>query len=83
MRNMQNPETKPCLECGGDRVFVSTVVRGTSGLPGNIIFQQPRRSVSFFGKNKRSNNSSSQALVCLQCGHTTFFATQTENLIPD
>ena len=74
---------KVCPECSGERVFVSTDVRGRSGLSGNIIFNQARRSISLFGKNKKSNTSSSQALVCTQCGYTVLYATQPKILIPD
>lgn len=55
MQKIQDLALKPCIECGGDRVLVSTVVRGLAGLPDNIILKQPHRSIVPFGKNKRSN----------------------------
>jgi transposase len=72
---MQNPEEKPCPECGGKRVFVQY-----SGY-GLIILRQPTHHVPIFGN--QTNTSVTQALTCTQCGLTTIYALTPQNLVPN
>ncbi len=51
--------SRPCVECGGERILADT-------LPNVVLTQYDR---GLFAKS-----SHTVALVCTYCGHTTFYA---------
>ena len=67
----QPPPTKPCPECGGERVTVqlSTVLQAA----------KERIAVGFF--SSQSKTSYLYALTCTTCGYTALYAEQPGNLI--
>ena len=73
---MDDPEMKPCPECGGRRVWVSYLYTG------GVLLKQPGRSPSRFS-SKKQNYSNTSALACTVCGYTSIYADQPGNLIPD
>src|SRR5262245_59449613 len=70
---------KPCPECGGQRVKVSSFEFGY--IKGALWLVQGRRKTGFF--YTRSNESLANTLTCLKCGYTAWYAQSPENLIPD
>jgi predicted nucleic-acid-binding Zn-ribbon protein len=77
-----------CQECGSRRVFVQVNI--TTPLTEleithrqDLQLEQPKRSIGFLGLGGKSNTSSLVALSCTNCGYTTFYAREPENLIPD
>jgi hypothetical protein len=69
-RRMENPmqqqPSKPCLECGGQRILCSF------GLEPYVWI---RRYI-----DQGSVTSTLRAYVCLNCGYTTFYTSDPENL---
>lgn len=70
---------KPCPECGGQRVKVSSF--GFDPTWGAFLLVQSRRKKGSFGL--RSNESLTNTLTCLKCGYTAWYAQSPDNLIPD
>ena len=71
---MIDPETKPCPECGGRRVWVAYIYTG------GVSLIQPMRSTFL---KRRKNATRTTALACTVCGYTSIYADQPGNLIPD
>jgi hypothetical protein len=71
---MDDPETKPCPECGGRRVWALYVYNA------GVILRQPDRSTFF---KRRKNYTGTSALTCIVCGYVSIYALQPNNLIPD
>ena len=81
---MQPSTTRPCPECGGQRVEVEDRMhtRGPySNTPYAMYLQQWARSRNIF--KRKSNKSETITLTCIRCGYTAWYATEPSNLIPD
>lgn len=78
---MQPSKTKPCPECGEERVWVTATTRAQGS--GILILEQPQRFVPFLSPERKKNWSHVQALTCTFCGYTVFYANDPNNLIPD
>jgi hypothetical protein len=63
---MQQQPSKPCLECGGERILCNFGVEPYVWI---------RRYI-----NQGSLTSTLKAYVCLNCGYTTFYTSDPDNL---
>jgi len=70
--------SKPCPECGGQRVQVSL-----STISPAVLLQvtQQKRKTSL--SDRHANQSYLAALTCTTCGYTILYAVQPSNLLPD
>jgi len=77
-KSRPGPQPGPCPECGGPRtvVVLKTAYEGTM-----VELMQTLRSTALF--SGKSNTSQMNAATCTRCGHTTLYAIQPANLIPD
>jgi len=66
----QDPSLRPCPECGGQRTFTK------------YTKQYPNVEIKLKRPGLFMNTSPIDALTCLTCGYTTFYATHPENLRP-
>ncbi len=67
----QPPPTKPCPECGGERVPVQL---------STILQASPQRiSVDFFSSQPKTSYLST--LTCTTCGYTALYAEEPSNLL--
>jgi len=74
---MEQPFVRPCPECGGQRVTVST-------WPAILVYGVGHVFKMFPKKSDKSNKSSSVKTVsCLKCGRLFFYAEEPERLIPN
>ncbi|EFH90929.1 conserved hypothetical protein [Ktedonobacter racemifer DSM 44963] len=73
---MQQSKTKPCPECGEERVWVNAKARE------RLLLEQPQRFVPFLSLEKK-NWSYIRALTCTFCGYTVLYANDPNDLIPD
>ena len=72
----QRPLPKPCPECGGERTFTKY---NKQYLNREIKLVQPSSAYGFL---MDMNSSPLDALTCLSCGYTTFYAARPDKLRP-
>jgi predicted nucleic-acid-binding Zn-ribbon protein len=79
---MQPSTTRPCPECGGQRVEVEDRMHIRGGSMSYAMYlKQWARSRNIF--KRKSNKSETITLTCIRCGYTAWYATEPSNLIPD
>ncbi|QBD79421.1 hypothetical protein EPA93_26910 [Ktedonosporobacter rubrisoli] len=76
------PNFKPCPECGGIRIAVEDYMSCGPYHQAFGMFLKPlRRSTSLWPR--RSRQSETLTLTCLQCGYTAWYALEPRNLLPE
>lgn len=73
---MQELMKDRCPKCGGDRAVVIISVPLTDG----VMLVQPNRRSNW---SEKKNRTELEAVACVQCGYTEFYAREPGKLAPD